>query len=564
MPGPRFRTSRFAGTVALLCVALASVLISVPAVADEVPAGYTYRHAWFTSTDGTQIHAGVFLPADRKENEKHPVLLTSTPYTAPNGGSTSPGNTEGPVIRFPELFTHDQFIKGRWAYVQVDVRGFGGSGGCFEYYMPSEAKDVKVAVNWAAKQKWSTGKVGMWGKSYDAAQEVLALASRPKGLAATVIQAPGLSGYTALWMNGVHYAGGRYGTTGVYTAEDLAPPQNSSTATSEEYALAAASAVTAPPTCRTDALVRMNTERDRRGEFWKGREAYLGAKGADTPTFWAHGFWDANTKPVHMDIWNSLKGPTQAWFGQFTHLRGHEPGVGRKGFLDEAFRFLNRHVRGIRVATKDPRVTVQQGNGTGKWRAEKAWPPADARRWTFPVRKGSYMDAPGNEGEGSNAGQGHWTSTPPLPHAAHLAGETRLQAKIESIVPNVHVVAHLYDIAPNGTAQLVTRGAMAPAEAGKQTVSYKLYPQDWLFEKGHRIAIHLSGSDDSWFSPGTSMTTVDVTGGSVSLPLLKFVRDRFLPGGPSDGMPTAFAVDEAQIKQATVKSKPPPKQEKRR
>ncbi len=562
MSRPGFRISRCAGTIVLLCVALASILVSVPATADEVPPGYTYSHAWFESTDGTQIHAGVFLPADRKNNEKHPVLLTSTPYTAPNGGTTSPGNRAGPVIRFPELFTHDQFIKGRWAYVQVDVRGFGGSGGCFEYYMPSEAKDVKVAVNWAAKQKWSTGKVGMWGKSYDAAQEVLALASRPKGLAAAVIQAPGLSGYTALWMNRVHYASGRYGTTGVYTAGDLAPPQNSSTATSPEYALATAAAATAPPTCRTDALVGMNVERDRRGDFWKGREAYLGAKGADAPVFWSHGFWDANTKPVHMNIWNSLKGPTQAWFGQFTHLRGHEAGVGRKGFLDEAFRFLNRHVRGIRVGKKDPRVTVQQGNGPGKWRAEKAWPPADARRWAFPVRKGSYVDEPGNEGEGSDAGQGHWTATPPLPHAAHLAGEPRLKAKIESMVPNVHAVAHLYDIAPNGTAQLVTRGAMAPAEAGAQTISYKLYPQDWLFEKKHRIAIHLSGSDDSWFSPGTSMTRVEVKGGSVSLPLLRFVRDRFLPGGPSDGMPTAFEIDQAEIKRSTVKSKPPPKQDK--
>jgi predicted acyl esterase len=551
------------GSSILAVVALAASLMVAPAAADPVPNGYTYTDAWFTSTDGTQLHAGAFLPADRKENEKHPVLLVSTPYTAPNGGSTSTGNLEGPTIRFPELFAHEGFRAGRWAYVQVDVRGFGGSGGCFEYYMPSEAKDVKVAVDWVAEQPWSTGRVGMWGKSYDAAQEVLALASRPRGLAAAVIQSPGLSAYTALWMNGVHYATGRYATTSAYTADDLAPPQNQSTATSPEYALAAAAAATAPPTCRTDAIVGMNTERDRDGAFWDGREAYRDAVGADVPVFWSHGFFDANTKPVHLDIWKALTGPKQAWFGQYTHLRGHEGGVGRRGFLDEAIRFLDHWVRGKKVE-KDPKVTVQQGNDAGLWRAEKSWPPPDSRPWSFPVLPGSYVDEPGNTSDGSSAGQGHWTVTPPLPYPAHLAGEATLKVKISSVVGYVNVVAHLYDIDADGSARLVTRGAMAPSKSGAQQVSFALYPQDWLFEKGHRIGIHLSGSDDDWFSPGVSMTTVDVSGGGIALPLLRYVRDDFLEGGASDGMSgQPFTVESQTLKDSTVKSDPPPRQRRR-
>lgn len=562
--GPRRRTAGRSIPVLLAVVVLAGSLLSAPAAAEEVPAGYTYTDAWFTSHDGTQLHAGVFLPSDRKENEKHPVLLVSTPYTAPNGGSTSTGNVEGPVIRFPELFDHAGFMEGRWAYVQVDVRGFGGSGGCFEYYMPNEAKDVKVAVEWAADQRWSTGRVGMWGKSYDAAQEVLALATKPRGLAGAVIQAPGLSAYTALWMNGVHYATGRYATTSSYTADDVAPPQNQSTAASAEYAVAASAALTSPPTCRSDAIVGMNTERDRDGAFWKGREPYKKAAGSKTPVFWSHGFFDANTKPVHLDIWKSLKGPKQAWFGQYTHLRGHEGGVGRKGLLDESIRFLDRYVRKVKVTQKDPTVTVQSGNGLGRWRAERQWPPADAARWSFPVRAGSYVDQPGNTAYGLSAGQGHWTLTSPLPFAAHLAGETRLKAKISTTLPNVNVVAHLYDVAADGTAHLVTRGAMAPAESGEQTISYTLYPQDWVFEKGHRVAIHLSGSDDDWFSPGTTMSTVDVLGGSVTLPLLRFVRDDFLEGGASDGMSgTPATVDDATVREATVENKPPRKQRRR-
>ncbi|HVE74865.1 MAG TPA: CocE/NonD family hydrolase [Mycobacteriales bacterium] len=551
--------------ICLLAVvgAVAAVLV-VPAAAVPVPSGYAYTDAWFTSTDGTQIHAGVFLPKDRKANERHPVLLTSTPYTAPNGGVTSATedglNTEGPTIRFPELFKHDRFQAGRWAYIQVDVRGFGGSGGCFEYYLPNEARDVKVAVEWAAKQPWSTGKVGMWGKSYDAAQQVLALGSKPKGLAATVIQAPGLSAYTALWMNGVHYASGRYATTGVYTADDLGPPQNQSTLTSQPYAMATVAGATANPTCRTDALVRMNVDGDRAGEFWRGKEPYQQAKGSTVPTFWSHGFFDANTKPVHLDVWSTLRGPKQAWFGQYTHLRGHENGVGREGFLDESFRFLDRHVRGLREPAKDPAVTVQSGNGDGRWRSEQAWPPADARTWTMPQLDGTYTDEPGNNGTGSSAGRGTWTVTKPLAGPAHLAGEVVLKAAVTGIVPGVHVVAHLYDVGPDGMARLVTRGALATKTAA-QEVRFALYPQDWVFEKGHRIGLVLSGADDGWFSPGTTMTDVAVSKASLAMPLLRFTRTKFLAGDASDGMNGApFKVSDSVLTGREVSAQPPRQQ----
>lgn len=538
---------------------LAAVVALPSATAEPLPEGYGYTDHWFASTDGTQLHAGVFLPKDSKPGERHPVLLVSTPYTAPSGGALGAGgNPDGPTIRFPELFDHPRFIAGRWAYVQVDVRGFGGSGGCFGYYLEPEKQDIKVAVEWAASQKWSSGKVGTWGKSYDAAQQVLALAAKPKGLAGQVIQAPGLSAYTALWMNGVHYATGRYATTGVYTADDLAPPQNRSYATSPEYAAAAASAFTVDPRCRTDALVGMNTEADRKAPFWKGKEPYLGAKGSTVPTFWSHGFFDAHTKPVHLDVWSSLKGPKQAWFGQYTHLRGHEQGVGREGFNDEAFRFLDRHVRGLKTAA-DPTVTVQSGNGEGRWRAEKSWPPVDAKRWAMPVRAGSYKDEPGNSGHGSSAGKGHWTVTRPLPSPAHLAGEVQLTADVTTSLPGAHVVAHVYDVDPDGSAVLVTRGAALVPGTGAQKASFALYPQDWVFETGHRMAVHLSGADDAWFTPGTTMRQVTVTGGTASFPLLAAKRTRFLAGDQSDGAASTqpFTVSEKTLEEATVQPLPP-------
>jgi len=550
----------------LLLATLAALLVlAAPASAAKIPDGYAYSDEWFTAHDGTQLHAGVFLPADHKPGERHPVIMVLGPYTAPNGGATGAAggtvNVEGvPAIRFPELFTDANILDDRYAYLQVDVRSFGGSGGCFEYYGPNEMRDAGTAVEWAAGRDWSTGKIAMWGKSYDAAEGVLALAARPKGLAAVVTQAPGLSAYTALWMNRIHYATGRYATTGLYTTDDLLPPQNADSLTSAEYAAATVSGLTQPPQCRADALVGMNTERDRDASFWRGREPYLEAKGSTVPTLWTHGFYDANTKPVHLDVWNALRGPKQAWFGQFTHVRGHEEEVGRRGFLEQAMRFLDRHVRGQRGAgASDPAITVQEGNGA--WRLEQAWPPADARPWAMPVRAGAYDDLPGNEASGA-PGTGHWTVTKPLRWPAHLAGEPVLRARISSSVPDVNVVAHLYDVAPDGTATFVQRGGLAPAESGEQEVRFALYPQDWRFEKGHRLALRLSASDDSWFTPGVSTTEVEVLGGSLTLPLLGAQRKRFVKGGPSDGTADydPFTLPAATIAAAEVDADQPPKQ----
>ena len=551
----------------LLAALLPAVgLAAGPATAAPVPEGYTYAHEWFTSHDGLQLHAGVFLPEDHVEGEEHPVILVPTPYAAPNGGATGLGVTStGPTVRFPELFSHEAFVEDRWAYVEVDVRGFGGSEGCFQYYMPNEAADVETAVEHIAGLGWA-GDVALWGKSYDAAQHVLALSRDDvDGLAAAVIQAPGLSAYTALWQDGVHYATGRYLTTTVYTADDLFPSQNASTLTDPNYAAAALSPVTTAanyPTCRTDMLVGANTVADRGAGFWADKEPYLDAIGSDVPTFWVHGFYDANTKPVHMDVYSSLTGPTQAWFGQFTHVRGHEAGVGRgEYFLDEAFRFLDQHVLGRTPDVADAAVTVQQGDDSA-WRHEAAWPPADGFTWAMPLQPGTYVDEPGSDVDGSAADAGILSTSPVLPHDVHLAGEVIIEAEVTATLPGAHLVALVYAVAPNGTARFVQRGATLVEVGGTSTQQVTLYPQDWEFREDERIAVVLAAGDDGWYSPGLTGQDVTVGAATATFPLLAIDREEFIEGGTSDGSDDVapFTIDPAELAAAEVTVELPPEQ----
>ena len=88
----------------------------------------------------------------------------------------------------------------------VDLRGFGGSTGCLDWGGPGEQSDVVAAVQWAAAQPWSTGKVGMYGKSYDGVTGLIGVNKQPTGLAAVVSQEPVYDLYRYLYGDGMRRA----------------------------------------------------------------------------------------------------------------------------------------------------------------------------------------------------------------------------------------------------------------------------------------------------------------------------------------------------------------------
>ena len=90
-----------------------------------------------------------------------------------------------------------------YTYVMVDLRGFGGSTGCLDWGGPGEQSDVVKAVGWAATQPWSTGKVGMYGKSYDGVTGLIGVNRRPAGLEAVVSQEPVYDLYRYLYGDGM-------------------------------------------------------------------------------------------------------------------------------------------------------------------------------------------------------------------------------------------------------------------------------------------------------------------------------------------------------------------------
>ena len=162
-----------------------------PARCADVPPGATWTEATIPSADGVQLHADILRPT-AKGNARTPVILSIGPYfnhsgqTGPagpvEGTSYDPvGPSTGPSDRFLDLVEGAHLMERGYTFVMVDLRGFGGSSGCLDWGGPGEQADVVKSVEWAAQQPWSTGAVGMYGKSYDGVTGLVGVNRKPAG-----------------------------------------------------------------------------------------------------------------------------------------------------------------------------------------------------------------------------------------------------------------------------------------------------------------------------------------------------------------------------------------------
>src|SRR4051794_37538939 len=208
------------GRLRLVLVLAVAVVAALPAAANA--AGVAYPDADWTEAfipspsdagDAT-LHADILRPKGSTNADKTPVILSIGPYfnhsgqTGPagpaEGTSYDPvGPNAGPSERFQDFVEGSGLLKKGYTFVMVDLRGFGGSNGCLDWAGPGEQSDVVNAVKWSASQPWSSGHVGMYGKSYDALTGLIGVDKRPPGLDAVVSQEPVYDDYRYLYGDGM-------------------------------------------------------------------------------------------------------------------------------------------------------------------------------------------------------------------------------------------------------------------------------------------------------------------------------------------------------------------------
>ena len=134
--------------------------------------------------DGARLKADVFRP---RGAGKYPVIINIGPYQKDKHW-VPPADLEekdNPYMNW-EAVNPLWWIPRGYIAVRVDGRGSGKSPGQTDPFSLQEARDFYDAIEWAARQPWSNGKIGTLGISYYAMTQWLVASLKPPSLKAMI------------------------------------------------------------------------------------------------------------------------------------------------------------------------------------------------------------------------------------------------------------------------------------------------------------------------------------------------------------------------------------------
>ena len=511
-------------------------------------ASTTLADVTIPASDGVNLVGDVHLPGDGKG--RYPAVIDMEPY----GRSTSTA-----------------YVPEGYARINSDVRGSGKSGGALCLLCLREQQDVYDTVEWAASQPWSNGHVALYGYSYSAITALLGSALRPPHLDAVVVGHPPTDPYRdVIWHNGLYDQGfvGQWflGQTAAQ-AIGLGPQSQALDRAQQQFAV------------ETRLL-------PHDGPVYQERSVLAKMSAIDVPVYVFTGWQDMYSRG-DMRLIDGLKSEHKLLVidPSTHHGTGHAGEVGAPyGEGDEGLElstsppdhediaWLNRFVKGERNGIEDrPRVRYFD-MGDRKWRAEPSWQaasPALTRMYLSAARSGSasgsmndgtlapsvptgrdsyqdmYVYDPAG-GASVPAGKdgpdgflpyadldqrldnpnGLVFTTPELKEPLRLAGPSEFRFWAITEASDMAWVARLADVAPDGSARLITQGWLrgsfravdesrsrdgspylpddhdTPATIG-ETIRYRMDIWDtaYTLAPGHRLRLWLGSSDTPTHEP---------------------------------------------------------------
>lgn len=514
-----------------------------------------------STLDGIALAGDVYRP---ETSERVPVVLVLSPYF--NSGKR--GVDARPTVP-AHAWLLDVLVPRGYAVVLADLRGTGASEGCMDLGGPGERRDAVDWVEAVAAAPWSSGKVGMIGKSYDGFTALMAAAEAPPQLAAIVPVAPVSDWYRTVGMGGAKYWAWVPLTAAAYNLQIgfEVPRRDGAEATLAERFT--------HPDCYLANQAHSDDMTGDSSAWYAERDVNPKAASATAAMFYVHGLVDANAKIDHAVPWYAeYGGPKRAWIWQAPHVWPFVENSGRDDFLREVHRFFDHYLKGLPNGVDREMGTVEIQDDRGGWRNESSFPPVDVVPFTlYPAPDGSLSDANPQEATmrfvddlrqtGGLAPQEEslpdpndekslvWTSAP-LARDVHLAGEPVATLRASFSRPAGLLVAYLHDC-ESESCRLVDRGVLnarhrdgvdAPqvvTPGAEVEMAVRMYPRDWIFSSGHSIRLTVTGGDHAWVYPtGGAGETFVTTGGATQL---------LLPEDPSaTPWTTTWGVDQGEYR----------------
>lgn len=524
----------------------------------------SWTEHFILTKDRTTLHIDVLRPKHLKPTDKTPVIAVVSPYVnhltdqgllgVLNGsGTINPLAPAQPRNRFEDVINGAHLLEAGYTFIQVDLRGNGGSTGCLDFGGPGEQQDVTTAVEWAASQPWSTGKVGLYGKSYDGGTALIGAANQPKGLKAAIAMEPIYDTYTYLFHHGVPYYNALF--MGTWYNQIAATP--GLLTDSRHYLHNSLWSATHPLCLANNQKNQYDTNPN--SPYWRQRQIVKRANKSNVPLFVTQGFIEDNTRADGLvTLLRNRTAPTRAWLGMWEHIRGNDTNkegrlkIGRTGWYNEVRDFFDTHLKGAQPHGY-PNIIVQ--DNTGAWRSQNSWPntnKATSSVWKITGPVGRVADKyrafgantamsggtlPAQIGRTFNThNPGIWKILPAQKRSVRISGDINVWALAEYLPrkTNQHtsLVANLYDIAPNGDIILIQRGAVRVTN-GTKMLHFTTYSTDWLLRKGHKLAIRFVNTNREVYAHIPRGDDIRILDSRIYLPIDKAHHRKTHGGNPT-------------------------------
>jgi len=485
--------------------------------------------------DGVRLDADIWRPAAAGP---FPVLLMRQPY--------------GRDIASTVVWAHPAWYAAHGYVVVIqDVRGRGTSGGTFRLWQ-DEAQDGRAALDWAAQLPDTTGRIGMYGFSYQATTQLLAAGA---GHAALACLSPAMVAFDIY--ADMAYEGGAFRLHqgllwGAQMAADTAKRAGDAAAYADFIALSRAAPLASPipewpPAMRR--LAQYGHYKDwlvhpKPGPYWDAMSPAKQSLPRDLPMLQIGGWFDSLLGGT-LGLWKRMEksgSPQRLKIGPWTHMPWGRK-VGERDMGDEAARAMDR----IQLAWFDhwlkgaplpdePVVELFEMGGN-RWRGFSAWPtPTPTRHFlasdglaATDIAAGRLGAAPAahicvdrvvfdpwrpTPSQGGHTGPVYGAcdrvsvdarsdvatyTGPVLDAPLHLAGDVAAEIYVSADAPCFDLFAVMSDVAPDGKVWNLTQGIVR-VENATMPVRIDMRATCAVLKPGHRLRLSLAAGAFPAFS----------------------------------------------------------------
>ena len=492
--------------------------------------------------DGVTLSADIFRP---DAPGTFPIIMSVTPYQkdmpwrVPPDHEAAQGQYQNWEVPNPERWVPKGFVL-----VRVDIRGTGLSNGIATIGGQQDWEDFYNAIEWAAKQPWSNGNVGLAGVSYMALNQWHVADLQPPSLKA-IIPWEGLADV----YRDSSYVGGIYSAAfqNVYLPEfyrDAVLRGWKTAATKETFAQTSAWDVA------YNSLVGADYWKDKIPDWSKVKVPMLSAgnwngwKGAGHLRGNLEGFKRAASKNKRLRV----------------HTGAHQDAYySEEGFLEQ-LRFYDYWLAGIKNGVdKDAPVKLAVRNGPERfdftWREEQEWPlarteykkmylvasdgpvgalvPKPSKKVTTSSYKSPGLLLAGNVKEDGTSIQ---FVSPPFEEDTEITGEILLNVWMSSTIEDAFPHVAMFRVTEEGR-DVVTIGRLRASQRAldkkRSTPSrpYHTHKQRDLLKPGVPVELKIEISPTSMIYPRGSRLMINLSGDSPATLMATWISSRKAKNG---------------------------------